>query len=111
VPVKFVDGTLQTDVAFLHEIEEQHAAPHVLAGNGHDEAQVGLDEPPAGGLATRDILIQAGALRGLHVPLSQPLLRGSRGLQALSQVYLLLGGEEGRLADLAEVERGGAVGR
>ena len=42
--VELLHGADEAQVAFLDEVEEQHAAAHVALGDGHHEAQVGLDE-------------------------------------------------------------------
>ncbi len=64
-------------VALLDEVEQRHPPAGVPAGDGHDEAQVGLDE----------------LTLGLHVAT----------LDASRQRDLLLGGEQRDLAHLAEV--------
>src|SRR5438552_2763924 len=76
-PVKLFDRADQTQVAFLNEVQEQHAAAHVLLGDADHQAQVRLDE----------------AALGFLVAL----------LHALGQIDLLLGGEQCDLPDLLEV--------
>src|SRR5205085_3402852 len=48
-PVELVDGVLEPQVALLDEIEQLHAGRHrVAAGDAHDQAEVGADEPVLG---------------------------------------------------------------
>ena len=48
-PVELVDGVLEAEVALLDEVEELHAGGQgVAAGDAHDEAEVGPDEPVLG---------------------------------------------------------------
>ena len=42
--VEFLDCANQAEVAFLNQVEEEHAATHIAFGNGDDETQVRLDE-------------------------------------------------------------------
>ena len=42
--VEFLDCTDKAQVAFLDEVEEQHATANVTLGDGHDQAQVRFDE-------------------------------------------------------------------
>ena len=44
VVVELLHGADQADVALLHQVEQRHAAPDVLLGHAHHQAQVGLDE-------------------------------------------------------------------
>jgi len=76
-PVELLDGAHEADVAFLDQIEEEHAAPDVAARNGDHETQVGLDQVAASG--------------------------GVAALDALRERNLLLGREQRNTADLAKV--------
>ena len=48
----------EAEVALLDEVEEQHPPPDVALGDGHDEAQVGLDQ-----LASADLAVVAHPLQ------------------------------------------------
>ncbi len=56
-PVELLDGVDETEVALLDEVGQRQARPLVLAGDGNDEAKVGVDELRggvfAGGMALR----------------------------------------------------------
>ena len=82
--VELVYGAHEPQVALLDEVEQRHAAPDVALGDGHDEAQVGLDE-----LAL-----------GLHVA----------ALDALGQRHLFDGREQRYLAHGREVHAHGVRG-
>ena len=43
-PVEFIHAAHQTDVAFLNQIEEMHAAIGVFLGDGNDQAKIGLGQ-------------------------------------------------------------------
>src|SRR5438093_1570591 len=47
-PVEQLDGPHQPDVALLDQVEEGKALALVLPGDGHDQAQIGTDEPLPG---------------------------------------------------------------
>ena len=58
-PVELVDGVLETEVAFLDEIEQLHAGRQgVAAGDAHDESQVGPDEPVLGRFGVADCSVE-----------------------------------------------------
>ena len=48
--VELLDRADQAEVAFLDQVEEQHAAADVALGDAHDEAQVRLDQLALGEL-------------------------------------------------------------
>ena len=76
-PVVLLDGAHEADVAFLDEVEEEHAAADVAFRDRHHETQVGLDQ-----LAPRGQVV---------------------ALDALGERDLLGGGEQRHTADLAQV--------
>ena len=57
-PVVLLDGAHEADVAFLDEVEEEHAAADVAFRDRHHETQVGLDQ-----LAARGRVVALDALR------------------------------------------------
>ena len=75
--VEALDGAQQAEVAFLDEVLQAQALAGVAAGDVDDQAQVGADH----------------AVAGLAVAV----------LDAVGQLLLLLGVEQRRLVDLAEV--------
>ena len=96
----------QAQVALLDEIQEQHAPPHVPLGDGNHQTEVGLGQLLLGPVALLDKLLELGqVLRGKIgcLRLVQLLLGQGSGVHFLSQVDLLLRGQQGHLADLLEV--------
>ncbi len=53
-PVVLVGADLQTDVAFLDEVEEAETAVEITSGDRDDQAQVALDKVPSGAFAVFD---------------------------------------------------------
>ena len=47
--VELFDGAYQADVAFLNKVEQGQAAPDVLLGDAHHQAQVRFGQVPLGG--------------------------------------------------------------
>src|SRR6266516_1942440 len=114
--VELLDRTDETQVAFLDEVEEQHAAADVALGDGDDQPQVGLDQLLLGQLA-----LPLDPLQLAH-PDGWQLLGGRHGLvelgggglallDRLGEDDLLLGGQQRDLADLLEVHPHRIVGR
>ncbi len=52
--VELFDGADEAEVAFLDEVEEEHAAAGVALGEGDDESQVGFEQVVFGSLAVVD---------------------------------------------------------
>ena len=82
-PVELVDCFDETEIAFLDEVQEQHAAAYIALGNGDYQTQVGF----------------AQALFGFFIAL----------LHALCQIHLLVRGQKRHLADLLQVHADGIV--
>ena len=82
--VELLDGANETEVPLLDEVEERHLGTRVVAGDGHDESQVRLDE-----LALRRFVAQ---------------------VLAAGQLALLPGRQQAPVADLADVELQRIVG-
>ena len=104
----------EAEVALLDEVEEQHAAAHVALGDGHDEAQVRLDELLLGVDAHLLDAAEAALLAALELDalvLGAVQLLGGRhaGLYLHGQVDLLRGGEQRNLADLLQVHAHGVA--
>ena len=77
VGVEALDGPQQAEVAFLDQVLQAQPLAGVAAGDVDHQPQVGPDHPVA----------------GLAVAV----------LDAVGELLLLVGGEQGRLVDLAEV--------
>src|SRR5690606_29319282 len=103
--LELLDRADEALVALLDEVEEGHAAAVVLLRDGDDEAQVRLDQVPAGQLAVLDDALLPAAFPLLHLVglLLQPLLGGLALLDAPGEVDLLLQRQEFHTADLLEV--------
>src|SRR6266851_4276367 len=59
--VKLLDGANETDVPFLDEVEEAHAAADVLLRDRHDETEVGLGQVVTRVVALLDELVGEAA--------------------------------------------------
>src|SRR5690606_30339368 len=103
--LELLDGADEALVALLEEVEEAHAAAVVLLGDADDQAQVGLDEVLARQVAVLDDALQAAprAVVELGALLLEASARLLAGLDAASQVDLLLEGEELDAPDLLQV--------
>ena len=112
--VELLHGLDQAQIALLDQVQEQHTAAHIALGDGHHQTQIGLGQLLLGLLAGLDLLFQLDHLRlrdGLAVRLG---LRHTRlGLAAGGhnggQLHLLIGGQQGHLADLLQVHTHGIV--
>ena len=82
--VELGDRAHQPNVALLDQVQQRHAAALVLLGDRDDQAQVRLGHAPAG--------------------------RVGAPLDLLGELDLLLLGQEGAPADLAQVRAKGVVG-
>ena len=85
MPVELLDRPHQAEHALLHEVGQAEPLTLVALGDVHDEPEVGVDH----------------VLAGCRVA----------GLDALSQLHLLAGGEQGIAPDLVEEQREGVLGR
>src|SRR6266851_1335877 len=103
--VELLDRPHETEVALLDEVEQGQARRRVLLGDGHDEAQVRLDEPPLGGPAGVDLLLVVLTLlrRQLALGLGHVRLGRIARLDGLGKLDLVDVGQERVLADLPEV--------
>ena len=102
--VELLDRTDQAEVALLDEVQEQHAAAGVALGERDHEAQVGLEQVVLGVLAVLGDPPQLALELHVHLAAGVELLLGEEaGLDPLGELDLLLGVEEGDLADLLEV--------
>src|SRR3954469_12693006 len=113
--VELLDRADQAEVALLDEVQERHAAAGVALGQGHHEAQVGLEQVVLGALAVADDPVEVAPhlrrdLLALLLDLAQPLRAVETGLDPLGEVDLLLGVEQRDLADLLEVGADGVGG-
>ena len=105
-PVELVDGVLEAEVALLDEVEQVHSlGERVAAGDAHHEAEVRADEPILRSGCRGDLRLEGGAaLAVVELLLSFPPCLDDTG-----ELALVLGGEEGDLADVVQVETNGVV--
>ena len=111
--VELFDRTDQTEVTLLDQVQELHATPGVALGQGHDQAEVGLEQVVLRLLAVLGQEVQLAALAAGHLVglVLQLVLGVQAGLDAAGQVDFLLGVQQGNLADLLEVVLDGVGGR
>ena len=104
----------EAEVAFLDEVEEQHAATHIALGDGHDEAQVRFDELLLGVDAHLLDAAEAALFATLELDaLVFGLLKffggGDAGFDLHGEVDFLRCGEQRNLADFLEVHAHGVA--
>jgi hypothetical protein len=113
--VEFLCRPNQAQVALLDQVHQRHAPAGVALGLRDHQAKVGLQQVVFGALAVSHDPAQIPAqlrgqlVRGVVGP-AQPLGGKQSRLDALGQVHLLFGGEQGHLADLLEI-RADRIGR
>ena len=103
----------EAQVALLNEVQEEHSPAHVPFGNRHHQPEIGLRQALFGGLALTDgalelllLLLREGDLFSILPRLFDfgQLFPGCvPRAHVLSQLDLLVGGEQIYLADLLEV--------
>lgn len=108
--VKLLRGADQADVAFLDQVKERHAAPHVFLGDGDHKARVGGNEVFARRPAVFDEAAQFQSAFGRDAAMRQFFARGTPALDALRQLNFFGGGQQRDAADLFEVQADGVVG-
>ena len=106
--VELLDSADEAQVAFLDEVEEQHPASHVALGDGHHQAQVGLDERLLGVYshlfdARKTPLVAPGKLDAFLVGVVEFLGCLYAGLDLHGQVDLFGRGQQRNLAYLLEI--------
>jgi hypothetical protein len=109
--VELLDRTDEPGVALLHQVEHRHRRTPVLAGDRHDQSQVGLDEALRRALALVDEPLELFARRPLRcAPLGtsdpsgvEQVLGQQTGLDRLGKLYFGGGIEQGRAGDLVEI--------
>jgi hypothetical protein len=105
-PVELVDGVLEAEVPLLDQVEEVHPLGEgVAAGDADHEPQVGADEAVLR-LGRRSHLRLEG---GAALAIVELLLGLATRLDDARQLALVLGGQEGHLADVVQVETDGVV--
>ena len=105
LPIEFLDGSDQAEVAFLDQVKEKHAASGVTLGERDDEAQVRLEQVVLGLLAVGGRPLEfalALEVEGVTFGLEQ-VLGIQAGLDAFRKVDFLFGVEQRDAADLLEV--------
>ncbi len=103
--VELLHATDQAQVAFLDQVQEQHAAAGVPPGLRDDQAQVGLHQVVLGPPAVVGDPPKVNALTGAQHPAAfgQLLVGEQPGLDALGQLDFLLRVEQRHLTDLLEI--------
>src|SRR3954468_11631611 len=110
--VELLDGADQPEVALLDEVQEEHAPAGVALGQRDDEAQVRLEQVVLRAPTVFRDPLQLAQQPGVELLAGvQRLLGEQAGLDPLGELDLLLGVEEGDLADLLEVVLHGVRGR
>ena len=96
----------QAEVALLDQVQERQPVAGVALGQRDDQPQVGLQQVLLGPAAVGGQRLQVAALgRGqLGGRVAEQVVGVETGLDALGQLDLLLGVEQGDLADLVEVD-------
>ena len=107
-PVELLHRTDQAEVALLDDVEQRQPAPAVLLGDGHDQAQVGLQHVLLGGSTVGGHERQVGGVvvgQGGRVGLGSAQQLGGvhAGLDAARDLDLLRRGEQRGPADRVEV--------
>ena len=85
----------QTDIAFLDQIQERNATPHILLGDADYQAGVGSDQMLAGCPAILDQQLQVRAAARANVAPGQLFTCQPAAFDALSQLDFLFGGQQG----------------
>ena len=112
--VKLFHGLDEAQIALLDQVQEQHAAAHVALGDGNHQTEVSLGQLLLGALTGLQLLFQGchlilgQGLAGL-LQFRQTLLCFAAGAHGGGQLHLLIGGEQGDLADLLQVHADGIV--
>ncbi len=88
--LELLDRPHQPDVALLDQVQERHAAAHVLLGHADHQARVGCDQVLPGPPAIFDQQAQLFAAQHAHVAFGQLLPGQPAALDALRQVNLLI---------------------
>ncbi len=103
--VELLDRPHEAEVALLNQVEQGQPRRRVLLGDGHDEAQVGLDEPPLGGPPGLDLLRVVLELLGrqLALGLGDRRIGEVPCLDGLGELDLVDVREQRVLTDLPEV--------
>ena len=109
--VELLDGADQAGIAFLDEVEHRQLRPGVLARDGDDEPQVGLDELLLGAatfVGEPAKLLLDGAFGGAPIGTCDPagveeVLREHPGFDGLAELDFTLGVQERRTGDLRQV--------
>src|SRR5262249_25396282 len=108
--VELLDRAHETEVAFLDQVQEQHAATDISLRDRHDQAQVRLDQ-----FTLRLLAVTRGTFEAptfLEVRRVDPAQRGqvgellrreTAGLDSLRQRHFLRRGEQRDAADLLQV--------
>ena len=115
--VELLDGADEAGVALLHQVEQGHLRAAVLAGDAHDEPEVGGNEAVQGLLAGAGDLTEfiLGGLDGTQPALvvadlaGEDRLREESGLDLTGEDHLFLRGQQWRLGDAVEVQADGVA--
>ena len=105
LPVELLYGTNQTKIAFLNQIEEQHATARIALGKRDHESKVGFQQMVLGALAVVRGPLQFTPALEIHLVgfRVQQMLGVQTGLDAFGQVDFLFGVQQVHSADLLQV--------
>ena len=107
-PVEFLDRAQQPEVALLDQVDQRHAAVRIAPRDADHQAQVGVGQRLAGGLALAASALELVALVSDSVlGAVQPLGRLAAVFDRLRQAHLVVGREQRDATDLAQVQRQG----
>ncbi len=107
--IEFLGRADQTDIAFLDQVQEGNAAPHVLLGNRNDQTRVGCDQVLTGGPTIFDQAAQFSTTAQADFAFCQFLTRHASTFDALCQFHFFLSGEQRHTTDLFKVQPNGIV--
>src|SRR5690606_10282324 len=103
-PVELLDGSDQTQVSFLDQIEHADPVTRIASGVGDDEAQVRLDEPLAGSLTLANGAFQGDALGAGEVRFGlETAARFLALFHRLGESNLVFGGEQFVATDPSQI--------
>jgi len=103
-PVELLHRAQQAQVALLDQVAERQPGGREAAGDGDDQAQVGLDHLAPGPLTTLGGGLQLGAGRVVVGAVGELELGVQAGLVGLGQLDLVLLGEQRVPTDLVKVQ-------
>ena len=111
--IEFLHSPHETKVPLLKEVEKRQTATPVLLGHGNDQPEIGPCQAVPGTVTASLEPLQGGQLRPVRPTqiascrqVCQAPLRFVPIPDAVSQLHLFAGGQQGDLSDLTEVQAG-----